>query len=363
MELLFLTLNARRIEDQQAIERIMASRDKGWLMGLGFKGPRTPHLSRSTKYDENDAKQVDPNSEMAALEEKMVGMAINTRMENERPTSLTMRLIRANVALSKNTKRRARARSSEAEDTKIDAMLRKKVLRIDWLDIGKIENLDAFTHVEELYLQYNLIETIEGLDDHAQLTFLALAGNRIREVKNLKNLSNLKFLDLSMNYIDKFDVSEFPQSLCVLRVAGNPFVETTPAYAHFAFEKLPNLVEVDQFRRPSSIFAPKTTPLSAQLSKTVSETSALDIRAAVLPIPRSSMDQYRALQVEVELPHSEQDLLEKQEAEHTAVFNRIDCEKKRNKRVPKWKVQLTAIASTNTRTISRAWGMDPDWDE
>ncbi|CAI5712047.1 unnamed protein product [Peronospora destructor] len=227
MELLFLTLNARRIEDQQAIEQAMASRDKGWLVGLGLKGPRTPYLSHSTKCDENEAEQVDPDSEMAALEEEMVGMAINTRMENERPNPLTMRLIRDNVALSKNTKRRAR--SPEAKDTKIDAMLRKKVLRVDWLEIGKIENLDAFTHVEELYLQYNLIETIEGLDNHAHLTFLALAGNRIREVKNLKNLSNLKFLDLSMNYIDKFDVSEFLQSLHVLRVAGNPFVESTPA--------------------------------------------------------------------------------------------------------------------------------------
>ncbi|CAI5722018.1 unnamed protein product [Peronospora destructor] len=217
-------------------------------------------------------------------------------------------------------------------------MLRKKVLRVDWLDIGKIENLDAFTHVEELYLQYNLIETIEGLNNHAHLTFLALAGNRIREVNNLKNLSNLKFLDLSMNYIDKFDVSEFPQSLRVLRVAGNPFVESTPAYAHLAFERLPNLVEVDQFRRPSSTLSPKTTPLSAELPKTVSGTSALDIRAAVLPVPRSSMDQYRALQVEVELSRYEQDLVENQEAEHTAAFNRIDCEKKRNNRMPKWKV-------------------------
>ncbi|CAI5722010.1 unnamed protein product [Peronospora destructor] len=92
MELLFLTLNARRIEDQQAIEQTMASRDKGWL---------------GTKCDENEAEHVDPDSEMATPEEEMVGMAINTRMENERPNSLTMRLIRDNVALSKNTKRQA----------------------------------------------------------------------------------------------------------------------------------------------------------------------------------------------------------------------------------------------------------------
>ena len=131
----------------------------------------------------------------------------------------------------------------------------------------------------------------------------------------------LKVLDLSMNYIDKFDVSEFPQSLCVLRVAGNPFVENTPAYVHSAFEQLPNLVKVDEFRRPSSTVSPAPTLLSA---KTVSETSALDVPAAALPVPCSSMDHYRALQVEVELPHYEQDFLQKQEAAHTAVVNPID---------------------------------------
>ncbi|KAH7491761.1 hypothetical protein KRP22_002773 [Phytophthora ramorum] len=338
---LFATLNVRRIEDQRAIERVMASRDKRWLASLGLKGSRNPQLS--CDGEEAEVEQADPDAEMAALEEEMVGMAMNTPAENERPVQLSMRVIRGSVALAKEPKLR------EEEDMEIDALLRKKVLRLDWLDIGQIENLDAFTHVEELYLQCNLIETIEGLDDHDQLTFLALAGNRIREVKNLKHLHNLKFLDLSMNYIEDFDVSEFPQSLRVLRLAGNPFVRHMPAYAHLFFERLPNLVQVDQFRRPSTSSSTDKAPLSATSSigsdSTISESSV-----AVTPLPAlySPIEEYRALQVEVELPQHEQDLLEKQQmyaAENKAAFSLADYESQRSDRMSKWKLQLTALTS------------------
>ncbi|KAG3102500.1 hypothetical protein PI124_g14433 [Phytophthora idaei] len=343
---LFATLNVRRVEDQRGIERVMASRDKRWLASIGLKGLRTSQLSSNTECDgeEAEVEQADPDAEMAALDEEMVGMALNTPAENERPVQLSMRLIRESLALSKKSTRRTR--SPEQEDKEVEAMLRKKILRLDWLDIGKIENLDAFTHVEELYLQYNLIETIEDLEDHNQLSFLALAGNRIREVKNLKHLQNLKFLDLSMNYIEHFDVSEFPKSLRVLRLAGNPFVWRIPVYAHLFFERLPNLVQVDQFRRP---FSTENAPLSA--SSIASETSASD-NAAVLPLPttHSLMDQYRALQVEVELPQSEQEMYE---AENSA-FNLADYENQRSDRMSKWKMQLTTLTSRTREQLAES---------
>ncbi|KAL3663328.1 hypothetical protein V7S43_011734 [Phytophthora oleae] len=346
---LFATLNVRRIEDQRAIERVMASRDKRWLASLGLKGSRTSQLTASSECD-TEEELADPDAEMAALEEDMLGMAIHTSKENERPVQLTMRLIRECLALSKKHTRR-----EETQDEEIDAMLHKKILRLDWLDIGKIENLDAFTHVEEMYLQYNLIEAIEGLEDHEQLTFLALAGNRIREVKSLKHLRNLKFLDLSMNYIEDFDVSEFPNSLRVLRLAGNPFVRHMPAYAHLFFERLPNLVQVDQFRRStliSSTDSAETAPLS-------SGSSASEGQVAVAPLPalHSQMDQYRALQVEVELPQHEQDLLEKNELfeeENEAVFNLTDYEKQRSDRMAKWKQQLTTLTSRTREQITES---------
>ncbi|KAF4129750.1 hypothetical protein GN958_ATG17753, partial [Phytophthora infestans] len=338
---LFTALNVRRVEDQRAIERIMATRDKRWLASLGLRASRSSQLSSCTEGNGEAERQADPDAEMAALDDEMVDMALNTPAENERPVQLSMRLIRESLALSRKSTRRTR--SPEHEDKEVEAMLGKKVLRLDWLDIGKIENLDAFTHVEELYLQYNLVETIEGLEDHQRLAFLALAGNRIREVKNLKHLQNLKVLDLSMNYIEDFDVSEFPKSLCILRLAGNPFVRLMPAYAQLFFKRLPNLVQVDQFRRLS------TDLTSLSTSSIESETSVSNSNATVrsLLAAHSPMDQYRALQVEVELPQSEQDVLETQgtfEAEKKA-FNLADYEKQRSDRMSKWKTQLTALTS------------------
>ncbi|OWZ00826.1 hypothetical protein PHMEG_00027903 [Phytophthora megakarya] len=179
---LFATLNVRKVEDQQAIERVMAARDKRWLASLGLKGSRT-----SQSEGDGEEEQADPDAQMAALEEEMVDIAMNTSTETERPVQLSMKLIRECFAQAKTSKR-----SMEDEDQDISNMLRKKILRLDWLDIGKIENLDAFTHVEELYLQYNLIEAIEGIEDLEHLTFLALAGNRIRQVQNLKHLKNVR---------------------------------------------------------------------------------------------------------------------------------------------------------------------------
>ncbi|KAE9017417.1 hypothetical protein PR003_g1627 [Phytophthora rubi] len=352
---LFATLNVHRAEDQRAIERVMASRDKRWLASLGLKGSRTSQTcSTESGVDEAEVEQADPDAEMAALDAEMEVIAVNTQLENERPVPLTMKLIRECFAMAKNPTRRAR--TPEEEEREIEVMLNKKLLRLDWLDIGKIENLDAFTHVEELYLQYNLIEMVEGLEDHDQLTFLALAGNRIREVKNLQHLRNLKFLDLSRNYIEDFDVSEFPKSLRILRLAGNPFVRHMPAYAHLFFERLPNLLQVDNVRRPSSMPSTETPPLSSS-SSIGSSSSASESHAAVVPLPalHSPMDQYRALQVEVELPQHEQDLLEKQEvfeAENKAEFSLADYENQRSERMSKWKLQLTALTSRTREQLA-----------
>ena len=79
-----------------------------------------------------------------------------------------------------------------------------KQLRLDWLRIGAIENLEAVSQVSELYLQHvsavgvrrrlvsarhsgvatqNCIRRIEGLSELRELTFLALGGNRISVVR------------------------------------------------------------------------------------------------------------------------------------------------------------------------------------
>ena len=73
-----------------------------------------------------------------------------------------------------------------------DALSSVNVLRLEWQRIHRIENLDFFTNLTDLYLQHNQIEVIENLDAHVcpQLSFLALANNKIRRVENIVHLWN-----------------------------------------------------------------------------------------------------------------------------------------------------------------------------
>ena len=104
-----------------------------------------------------------------------------------------------------------------------DALSSVNVLRLEWQRIHRIENLDFFTNLTDLYLQHNQIEVIENLDAHVcpQLSFLALANNKIRRVENIVHLSKLQFLDLSENQIDDVDERELPPNLTVLKVTDS----------------------------------------------------------------------------------------------------------------------------------------------
>uniref|UniRef100_K3WS91 U2A'/phosphoprotein 32 family A C-terminal domain-containing protein n=1 Tax=Globisporangium ultimum (strain ATCC 200006 / CBS 805.95 / DAOM BR144) TaxID=431595 RepID=K3WS91_GLOUD len=210
--------------------------------------------------DSHGANDVDPDAQIEALDDDIIFGVTATSLlsENERAVKLTMQLIRESVYSAsvlepkrddeededddkrkqydeQETMEQKKARLMKQftpeleEEQEIEALLQKKILRLDWLNIGRIENLDAFTHIQELYLQHNLIEVIENLDDHHELTFLALGGNRIEKVEGLRHLTNLKFLDLSNNCIEDFDICEFPESLMILRLAGNPFIRHMPS--------------------------------------------------------------------------------------------------------------------------------------
>lgn len=58
-------------------------------------------------------------------------------------------------------------------------MIYLRTIRLDFLDVGpKIENLEIFEHLENLYLQYNKISEIGiGLQMNVNLIFLALHNN------------------------------------------------------------------------------------------------------------------------------------------------------------------------------------------
>ncbi|KAL8001275.1 putative leucine-rich repeat domain superfamily [Plasmopara halstedii] len=345
---LFATLNVGQAQDQQAIEQLMTLRDKRWLASLGLKNSCFASSLNDCIVQEEGVKQADPNVEMAASEEKLVGMAMKIPTENERPVHLTMRLIRESIALTKNLTRRTR--SIKDEDKEVKAILSKKILRLDWLDIGRIDNLDAFTHVETLYLQYNLIETIENLENHQQLLFLALAGNRIRRVRNLKCLVNLKFLDLSMNYIDEIDVSEFPESLCVLRLAGNPYIHHTPDYANLFFELLPNLVQIDNFRRDTSSAQSTSSTISSACADIKSESLDNNMVMLSLPLSQSPIDHCSALQDNVELLHHDSFKQETPNIEPEQIID-MQYEKQHEDRMSKWKLKLATQTSQTRQQV------------
>lgn len=137
----------------------------------------------------------DADAQIEALDEQLTTRASQMRMDSETPVRLTVQLIRQSTRphqQQQGSEEQQHGKDDEdGEEREIESMLLRRVLRLDWLNIGRIENLDAFTHVQELYLQHNLLERIENLDDHSELTFLALGDNRIRKVENLQQFSKV----------------------------------------------------------------------------------------------------------------------------------------------------------------------------
>ncbi|XP_050012645.1 leucine-rich repeat-containing protein 46 isoform X1 [Alexandromys fortis] len=76
-------------------------------------------------------------------------------------------------------------------------------------------------------------------------SFLSLAGNQIRQVENLLDLQYLQFLDLSENLIEVLKLDEFPQSLLILNLCGNPCT-TQDGYRKTVIEALPLLLDLDK---------------------------------------------------------------------------------------------------------------------
>lgn len=86
-----------------------------------------------------------------------------------------------------------------------EKMIYLRNIRLDFLDVGpKIENLEIFEHLENLYLQYNKISEIgTGLQMNVNLVFLALHNNQLKNIEGLSHLKKLAYLDLSHNLIEE----------------------------------------------------------------------------------------------------------------------------------------------------------------
>ncbi|TNV78848.1 hypothetical protein FGO68_gene2363 [Halteria grandinella] len=85
---------------------------------------------------------------------------------------------------------------TQADPNLAEKMIYLRTIRLDFLDLGpKVENLEIFEHLENLYLQHNKLNEIgHGLMHNKKLIFLALANNQIKHFEGLGHLKQLAFL-------------------------------------------------------------------------------------------------------------------------------------------------------------------------
>ncbi|KAJ8318627.1 hypothetical protein KUTeg_003718 [Tegillarca granosa] len=78
-------------------------------------------------------------------------------------------------------------------------------LRLDFLNVLKIDNLWEFTGLTKLQLDNNIIEKIEGLDALVNLQWLDLSFNNIEVIEGLDHLTKLEDLTLYNNRISRIE--------------------------------------------------------------------------------------------------------------------------------------------------------------
>lgn len=128
----------------------------------------------------------------------------------------------------------------------LEALHKVTHIRLDRENISEIDGLELLEKkVSNLYLQHNQIKCIENLECLTNLRFLTLSGNQIEAVEGLKHLQQLFFLDLSLNLIKDFDIDEFPQSLIILNLKGNPCT-SHPDHRGRIIQDLPKLKQLDE---------------------------------------------------------------------------------------------------------------------
>ncbi|XP_041943403.1 dynein regulatory complex subunit 3 [Alosa sapidissima] len=120
-------------------------------------------------------------------------------------------------------------------------------LQLDNNIIEKIEGLDSLVSLVWLDLSFNNIEKIEGLDKLVNLQDLSLFNNRISVIENIETLLSLQILSIGNNFISELDnvlyLRRF-KDLRTLNLAGNPLCKEEN-YKIFIAAYLPDLVYLD----------------------------------------------------------------------------------------------------------------------
>ncbi|KAK9310253.1 hypothetical protein QLX08_000282 [Tetragonisca angustula] len=109
--------------------------------------------------------------------------------------------------------------------------------------IEKIENLDVLVNLKELDLSFNRIKTMENLNHLTNLEILLLFNNEISEIENIDDLNNLTIFSIGNNivtdskhvlYLRKF------KKLRSLNISGNPCTKED-GYLDYVFAFIPQL--------------------------------------------------------------------------------------------------------------------------
>ncbi|XP_076169767.1 dynein regulatory complex subunit 3 isoform X2 [Ptiloglossa arizonensis] len=96
-----------------------------------------------------------------------------------------------------------------------------KEIRIEFLNILKIDHVWMMPNLVKLKLSNNVIETIENLDTLIHLRELDLSFNRIKIMENLNNLTNLEILLLYNNEISKIEGIDNLCNLTIFSIGNN----------------------------------------------------------------------------------------------------------------------------------------------
>ncbi|OXU31637.1 hypothetical protein TSAR_016127 [Trichomalopsis sarcophagae] len=132
--------------------------------------------------------------------------------EPKKPTVVTKELL---LTLANEQQSRRRRRRIITALDKIDE------IRLEYLNILKIDCLWPLTNLVKLKLNNNAIEKIENLECLKNLCELDLSFNRITTIENLEALENLHILSLYDNQIDVIQGLDHMHSLAILSIGKN----------------------------------------------------------------------------------------------------------------------------------------------
>ncbi|XP_076683155.1 dynein regulatory complex subunit 3 [Andrena cerasifolii] len=116
-----------------------------------------------------------------------------------------------------------------------------KEIRIEFLNIFKIDYLWVMPNLVRLKLCNNIIEVIENLDILVHLKELDLSFNRIKIMENLNNLTKLEILLLYNNQIHTVEGIDNLHELTIFSIGNNALVDWDHVLYLRKFKKLSSL--------------------------------------------------------------------------------------------------------------------------